>query len=367
VSAKEVKHDSCILLLLLVAGVLAAQEPRITPNTTIDSAMLELWLHSGDPRLIAWSADFTRRTPDPKILAEMPILLVHWNMPPAYSGDETQAAQRRAIFAILDALIQTNAVVPIPAINAIAPNFPVQAAILIARHPLAESRTTLGDWTLGSTGPSAKLLARIASMMLATDPKGSQSIWNGDTMGFVASVVAASEAALRITVSSTNTVEELGITGTCGDAFGHDLSSGWPVVYAYDLLENDPQTTTPVLIELDGDRIVSRRTPENGGWGNCYGVKWLDPTTRHRLIAHWLGVAEKDVSWQPLEPFTIVWAGKADYERQLGAIIESQREKLRATVETLQQRGFLTEGEAARVAPRLIIVVQCDMNPCPLD
>lgn len=329
--------------------------------------MLEQWLHSGDPRLIAWAADFTRRIPDPKILAEMPDLLVHWNMPPAYGGDETQIAQRRAIFAILDALIQTNAVVPIPAINAIAPNFPVQAAILISPHPLAESRATLDDWTLGSTGPLAKLLARIASMMLAKDPKGSQSIWNRDLVGFVANVVAASEVELRVTISSTNTVEEGGISGGCGDSFGHNVSPGWPVVYAYDLVENDPQVTTPVLIELDGDRIVSRRAPENGGWGNCYGVKWLDPTTRHRLIAHWLGVADKDMSWQPVEPRTIVWAGKANYERQLGAIIESQREKFRATVRALHQHGYLTEAEAATVAPRLIIVVKCDMDPCPLN
>lgn len=361
------KRYSCIVLLLLVASILVAQEPRITPDTTVDSATLEKWLHSSDPHLIAWAADFTRRTPDPKILDEMPDLFVHWNMPPAYGGDEAQASQRRAILAILDTLIQTNAVVPIPAINAIAPTFPAEAAILIARHPLAESRITLDDWTLGATAPSARLLARIASMMLAKDPKGSQSIWNGDLMGFVASVVAASEMELRITVSSTNTVDQEGSSGACCDSFGHDLSPGWPVVYAYGLVENDPQIIEPVLVDLDGDRIVSRRMPENGGYGSCYGVKWLDPTTRHRLIAHWLGVADKDMSWQPVEPFTIVWAGKANYERRLGAIIESQREKLRATVKALQQRGFLTEAEAANVAPRLIVVVRCDMNPCPLN
>ena len=92
--------------------------------------------------------------------------------------------------------------------------------------------------------------------------------------------------------------------------------------------------------------------------------------TRRRgigLIAHWLSVADKDMSWREVEPFTIVWAGKVNYERRLGAIIESQREKLRATVKAPQQPGFLAEAEAASVAPRFIIVVQCAVNPCPLD
>jgi hypothetical protein len=42
----------------------------------------------------------------------MPELLEHWTMPPDYGGDESQAAPRRAVLAILDALIQENAVVP---------------------------------------------------------------------------------------------------------------------------------------------------------------------------------------------------------------------------------------------------------------
>jgi len=353
-------------LLLLFAGSLTAQQPLITPDTTVDTATLEQWLHSSNPRLIAWAADFTRRKPDSKIVAEMPELLVHWNMPPLYGGDEAQAAQRRAILAVLDTLIQTNALVPIPSINAIAPAFPVQAAILIAKHPLPESRATLEDWTLGAAGATGELLARIASMMLAKDPGGSRGIWNHDLMGFVASVVAASEMELRVTISSSNAIQGLGGSGACGDSFGHDLSPGWPEVYAYDLVENDPQAAAPVVVELDGDRIISRRFSENRGWGNCSGVEWLDPATRHRLIAHWLGVQDKDMSWQPVGCFTIVWVDKSAYERELGAIIESQREKLRATVSALHQRGFLTEAEAAAVAPRLIVLVQCDIDPCPL-
>src|SRR6202034_946462 len=97
------------LLLFTVAGVLFAQEPRITSETPVDYAILHQWLHSNDPRLIAWAADFARRTHDTKIIAEMPALLEHWSIPHAYDGGESQAAQRRAMAAALDTLISADA------------------------------------------------------------------------------------------------------------------------------------------------------------------------------------------------------------------------------------------------------------------
>ncbi len=74
--------------------------------------------------------------------------------------------------------------------------------------------------------------------------------------------------------------------------------------------------------------------------GFGYGVQWLDPSTRHRLIAHWLGVTDKEMSWQPVEGFSIVWTDKAEYQRQLGEITEVQREKLRTPVEPCASEGF---------------------------
>jgi hypothetical protein len=280
------------------------------------------------------------------------------------------ATQRRAVVAVLDTVIQENAQVPVSAIAAVAEFFPNEAAILIGRLPLSESSATLEDWTYGATGTwTGRTLARIASMLLAKDPGSSHRLfWDRDhrQVGFVASVVAASEQELQITVASAETVYERTGASACGDSMGSKLSPGWPQVYAYALVENDPQTTAPIVVDLGGDRIVSVRIKENGGWGSCYGVQWLDPSTRHRLIAHWLGVKEKNMPWQPVEGFTIVWTDKAAYQRQLGEIVEAQREKLRATVEALGQRGLLTESEAAMVAPRLIITVQCQIKPCPL-
>ena len=356
-----------LLLFFAMVGALPAQEPLITPDTPVDSSTLHQWLHSGDPRLIAWAADFARRTHDARIVAEMPAMLEHWTMPPVYDRDESQAAQGRAILAVLDTLIQENAQASIPSIKAVAPAFPAQASILIDRLPLTESRGTLGDWTLGAAGSwSGRTLARIASMILAKDPGPSQGIWNRNLMGFAASVVSASEEELRVTIRSQNPVVKGHWTNTCGDFLGRKVSPGWPQIYDYDLVENYPHSPAVLVVELDGDRIASRRFEENLHPGSCYGVRDLNSSTRHELIAHWLGVPEQEMTWQPVMPFTIVWTNKDAYQWQLGKIIESQREKLHATVEALRQRGFLKEGEATMIAPRLVVTIQCDIKPCPL-
>ncbi|MGD0941748.1 MAG: hypothetical protein ABR905_18790 [Terracidiphilus sp.] len=357
------------LLLVAVAGAIPAQEPLITPEMPVDDNTLHQWLHSSDPRLIAWAADFARRKHDAKIVAEMPALLEHWTMPPLDGGDESQRAERRAAQAVLDTLIRENAVPPIPAIEAVAPIFPTQASILIARLPLSESRVTLGDWSLGSTGASwtGPALARIATMMLAKDPGPSLGIRNGNLAGFVANVVAASEEQLQISVSSSNTRHSLIGSNSCGDSIGHKATPGWPQVYAYGLEEDNYQKVRePIVVDLDGDQIFYRRYEENGGWGSCNAVQSLNPTTRHRIIAHWLGIPERDMTWQPVESFAIVWTDKASFQRQLGEIVEAQREKLYATVESLRQRGFLRDGETANLSPRLLVTVQCDIDPCPL-
>jgi hypothetical protein len=357
------------LFLLALAAALPAQEPLITPDTPVDSATLHQWLHSSNPRLIAWAADLARRRHDAKILAEMPELLVHSTMPLAYTyaGDEPPPAQDDAIGAVLDALIQENAGVPIRAIKVVAPFFPAQASILIGRLPLTQSRLTLEEWTYGATGTwGGRTLARIASMMLAKDPGPSRGIWNGNLTGYVASVLAASEEELQITVSSENAEAGLGGSGTCGDFWGSKVPPGWPEIYTYHLVENDSDASAPVIVDLDGDRIAFQRVEEHRGWGTCYGVYWLNPSTRHRLIAYWLGIQDTEMTWQPGERFTIVWTNMAAYQRQLGEIIESQREKLHATVEALRQRGLLTEGEAATYAPRLVVTIRCEIKPCPV-
>lgn len=357
---------SMLLGLLIVATAGAAQEPIITPNTRVDTATLHQWLHSGDPRLIAWAADFARRKHDMAVIAEMPDWVEHWPMPP-FPGEVTwPSVQRRAlvarpVLAVLDALIQENASVPISTINAVASAFPAQAAVLIIRHSLSESRYVLDGWM--DAGDPA--LVRIANMMFVKKPDMC-STSSRFYLSFVGGVVADSESELWITVGSTAAEHPFGAGGgtACGDSEGRSVEPGWPQIYTYELVENDAGANGPPMIDVGGDRIATMRYPENEGWGTCYYVQPLDAYTRHRLIAYWLGVKPEEMTWQPVEAFTIHWTDKPAYDRELAKIIDSQRQKLRATSDALRQRGILTGLDAV---PKLVVDIQCTMKPCPLQ
>ncbi|MHB1957816.1 MAG: hypothetical protein ACYCO5_02165 [Acidobacteriaceae bacterium] len=355
-----------LLLLLMATETAPAQRPVITPETPVNANLLQQWFRSGDPRLIAWAADFARRTHDTKIIAEMPAWLESSPIPPpTYKLDEPQPAQRQAVIAVLDTLIQENVQVPIPAIEAVAPYFPDQATILIGRLPLEESRATLNDWIYGQEGNwSGRTLARVAAMMLAQDPVSMKP----EESSFASRIVAASEEDLQVSVVSRGSGQNGSWAGgACGDSLPRKIPPGWPQIYSYELTENDPQAmNAPVVVDLYGDRIVYWRVDKNAGWGTCNAVQWLNPVTRHRLIAYWLGVREQDMQWQPVKQVSIRWKCKAVYEQLLGILVEAEREKLQATVQSLYRRGVLTKNQTVTTAPRLVVTIKCDMEPCPL-
>lgn len=374
-----------ILAVLTMAGALSAQQPVITPETPVNTSILHQWLHSGDPRLVAWAADFAGRTHDAQILAEIPAVLERWTIPP-YTEDEREAAQRRAGMALLDVLIQENAKVPLSAIRAVAQSLPAEALVLISRLPLSESRSTLESWTWGQ----ASTLTRPAFMMLANEPKPE----------LVAKVVSQAEAEVQVSLSSSSS-GYIGVFGLAAPSHGlpevREVSSGWPQVYAYGIEENglrengigsldgeriaygvnehDFRENSSVIVNLDGDCISFRRFKENRPLAARHRVEGLDSRTRHLLIAHWLGIKPKEMQWYPVERFSIKWTDQQVYEQQLGAIVASEGEKLRVTAQALRQKGLLPKPVVATAmrwseeppGPRLVVTITCDMTPCPLN
>jgi hypothetical protein len=367
-----------LLFLIPMAEVISAQEPLITPNSQVNSDTLHQWLHSNDPRLIAWAADFARRTHDAKIISEMPALLEHWVMPAPEGGDKLQAEQRRAIFAVVDALVQENVQVPIPAINAVAEFYPASAAIFISRLPLSVSRPTLDDWfRFKKESRRGYVLARVAAMILAKDPEIGKAPLNLERGLFVSIIVEEAEEELRITIQSKNPSQGTDMLRGLGKSRALALSPGWPQVYMYDLDENNSQETSLPIIELDGDRIAARRFKENHPLDKRSFVQGLNPVTRHMLIAYLLGVHPKDMPWKPMERFSIQWTDKAAYQRQLGEIIGTQSEKIQTTVDALHARNLLLDRPSLftdkylevwgdQLRPRIVVKIQCNINPCPL-
>jgi hypothetical protein len=353
--------NAAIFALLLWMGgmALVAQTPTVTPETQIDAATLEQWLHSSDPRLIAWAAYFVTRDADKQILDEIPGVLERAAIPsPQGRGGD----QRLALLALLDTVIQQSDVrVSADAVARVATTFPAQALVLIGRLPFGESGPVLNDWSYGMT-PSwdSRRLERVSAMMLAQHPDRE----------FVARI--ASDAGQTMTIHIASTASGFGgASGSCGDVGAGAPLKGWPPIYNYDLVENDSQESpltagAQVVIDLAGDRVVARRFKENQPWGSCNGVENLDDTTRHRLLAYWLGVKPAEMIWQPQSEAVIVWADQAGYERKLGALIDEQRKKMKETIASLRNRRLLGDEHANPIEPRITVSIQCDVDPCPV-
>lgn len=334
-------------------------QPIITSGTSVSSAQLQQWLHSGNPRLIAWAADFARRNNETEVLNSLPALLESRPFTAPYPSADRDNPAAWATTAILDALIQRDIRLPTSTIRVIEQDFPSQAVILISRLSLPDAKGNLDSWSTGWGGARKyPILARIATMILANQPDPA----------LVARVLADSEEELTIQVHLEGHGTGYGATTSCGDSVGRSLPAGWPPIYTYRLIERMSGVNPIPIVDLDGDRIVAYRADVFGGWGSCTGeeVEPLDAVTRHRLIAHWLGIADRSMPWQANESESITWHDQADYEKQLGSMVDAHLRKLRTTADALQHLGLLQEDPAAKATPRLNLKVLCEIDPCPL-
>ena len=349
-----------LVLFFLSLAAAYSQDPRIDPEANVDPAMLHTWLHSGDPRLIAWAADFARRRHELALISEIPGLLEHWSMPPMAGGYQEQAAQRSAVLALLDAIIQENVQVPIPVIRRIFGEFPAQALLQIQRHPLEKSRSTLMDWAFPADSPIVSMRSRAAAMILASHP-------NPDLTYTVLKSLAQH---VTIHIVPNGAGFGAGFSTSCGDSSPIPPTPGWPVVYAYSLFERSQETgseskdTIPIA-RLGSHSIHADRYDENRGGGGCWTPQ-SDAAFRHELIAYWLGIKTNDMKWQPEESLDVVWTTKAAYERQVGAFLEEDRVRMLGTRHQLLGKGLLDEHHIDSTFPQITIRIECDISPCPL-
>ena len=85
------------------------------------------------------------------------------------------------------------------------------------------------------------------------------------------------------------------------------------------------------------------------------------------MIAYWIGFQPQDMPWQPQHAVGIKWAGKAEYQQQLARLIDAERRAIEGTIVSLRKRGLLTDDEAAALKPKIVVTIDCQMKPCPMD
>lgn len=337
-----------------IAPLVFAQSPEITADTPTDTATLHKWLHSGDPRLIAWAADFARRNHDAQITAEIPPLLEQWPALPIGGGYQAHSDQHRALLALLDTLIQEDIEVSIPVIRSVEQQFPVQALLLIKRQPRKAAESTLMFWAFGPNNHIEDIRGRAAAMLLADEPEA----------GVVARVVENAEQHVTVHVVHNTGGGIGGGLIDCGDGGPGRPNPQWPVVFAYRLHEEQssgPASNEIPIGQIGLHSIAADRLDIDGASGGC-SRDMQESVFRHELIAYWLGIKPDAMPWKSKESLSIEWTSKAAYHRELGQIIEQQRQKMLSTFQRLHDLDLLE----SIPEPRLVVSIECNMDPCPL-
>jgi hypothetical protein len=339
------KFFLCIWMLFVAVLPVVAQSDEMTAQAT--PANIQAWLHSKDPRLIAWGAHFARENNDTDALAAAADIIKQSLNQGGLDLQASYGPQHDALAVILDAVIQRNVTVSADHLNYLKQTFPEQSAILASRLSTTETSAMLMDW-YATTSQHPYEMSRIAAMLLSKAPSA----------GFAASILAAPEETLMVTVIASDHGIGLGSgysTG-CADGVGAGPKNGWPPIYWYQFQENNNGRADPILVEAGGDRITWQRLPANGGWGSCYYVKPLYAETRHHLLAEMLGRKDSDMSWPTQQNVSIIWTNKEQFDRDLGGAIETEDERLRESVKEFRSRSLISQEEASSVRPKLSVL-----------
>ena len=91
--------------------------------------------------------------------------------------------------------------------------------------------------------------------------------------------------------------------------------------------------------------------------------QWIDHRLIHKEISDSTGVTFRS---PPASPWVLAAPTLSRDAKGWGTrliVTEAERLKLSATVQSLRDRGLLTNDVAM---PRLVVTIECDMTPCPL-
>jgi hypothetical protein len=320
-----------------------------------NSANIQAWLESRDPRLIAWGAYFARENNDTTALnlaAELVKKSLTKGGPDLLSADIPHAD---ALAEILDAFIQRRVLLSADLLGYVSRSHPVQTIILLSMLPPAERTVNLTQWYYGPRPSGPDHLDRAAAMLLSKAPPA----------GFAANVLAGSEESLTIQIVPTGVIGGMAggaLGGVCSSYLQVPTPAGWPDVPGYHLTENDNAGLDPVLVEAGGDRILWQRSSPGGGFRTCGSVRGLTPATRHHLLAEMLGQRDEDMSWPTQKFVTIAKDSEEQAQRAIGATVEAEQAILLTFVQDFQAKGLITPEEAKAVRPKLSVTILYDKS-----
>jgi hypothetical protein len=309
------------------------------------------WIHSGDPRLVAWGAYVVLRDDRVQFI---PDLLEIMRAHEVTSGPlpDSRMDEHDEMLAVLDALIQLRAEAPEREAARLYPEFPAQSLILLTRDGKEADNSLLEIFR----AEHSQRLAWLAAGNLLAQRR---------VPGFAAAVLGnlTVQAEIRVTDSDRPGVGK-GSGGSCGS--GLEGRANWPVVGTYTLAEKAPEA---ILLADGADPVYYFRTviglPEHDNKNHC-GLGSSGALNLNIYREHYLATLLSVPQWtRPLKSSisqTIIWENSDAYLAFLRNLVQQEQTSFNEVTRRLKDAGLLTAEEAATVKPRFEIAIVDDRD-----
>jgi hypothetical protein len=329
-----------------------AQQLTSSPSNASEA---EDWLLRGDPRSVAWGAHYAVATKDQAIVPTLLSLADRWQGVAGLSSDNDpplrlatdQLDQRDAMAAVLDALIQTHALVPVSTLRNLAADFPNYVAILLARLPLEESQAlSLELYHAEPKASGERNLQYVSAALLAQTPPP----------GFAANLFSGIHN--RATIFVTKPGSAAGppaLRGGSAGCFGpQEPRKEWPNFGVYVLSAGKVEES---FVIIPGTHPVyagrSETTHYCGGQCQDYQFLVLGPEERRSLLAQMLNVEADDICWDTESKATLEFRSEPQFYRDLEQFVAAQQRKYRVTAAALAAKNLLSVAELEESLPQL--------------
>jgi hypothetical protein len=369
-----------LIVVSLTASCVA--QDHISISSAVGSEQIKEWLAGDDLRLVAWGAYFASRVQDanndPEYLTLMARRMARWVDPPERTWEDRRNSmrQRDAMKAILSALIEKNEQVPVVSLTPIAGQyeFPTEALILGARLPADDFHMFLREWC-DKNGPRenpdeiwnrTEACTPVVAMLLAKAPPP----------GFAAIVLndnPREELSFRVVDAnsdSSSTKRDRGsdagieCKGSREDSRVQNAEiqerelSRWPPLFTYLLQNSASPYPGTLLVDAAGEGVTYRRITILTNPTGCYpppSVFYQD--FKRHLLAEMLKTSADSTPWTMNREVTYFLRQPADFLPAVKQQIHLEEAGFRATIQALEDRGYLAPEEAAKIKPELLVIV----------
>jgi hypothetical protein len=346
------------IFFALAAALAAQQTPASDPVSSLHAdaqqraAWATEWLHSNDPRRLAWGAWLAKQDRQTSLIPLLNEKVAEYQPTEGFSSP-ADLDRHDSLLPVLDALIAMHAAVPAEQARKLYPEFPAQSLILLVRSPQPDDSALLGIMRIAKA--NWNWLA--AGNVLVKDR----------TLGFAALLLSKFTQHLTVSVVDTGMG---GFSGGGGSECGFSMrapKASWPAVGLY-LLSQTPQRLPGVNATylVGGDTPVYYLRVEPGNYDNPgddpgYCEDGNRDQYRAQYLAQLMANASPQIKLDPYPYATIVWKEETDFRQQLLTTVERQSTLFRRAVAALgDSAGVLTSAEAEALRPRIEMILRDD-------